>query len=88
MKHSSCAWNITYFCIIHAATKQFNFYVFSYSVCSEIRVNPKITGCLFETGPNSVSHLTRSLSAHGELRFSGDRVTFFTLFTWTPYLYE
>ena len=38
-------------------------------------INPEMTDCLFDSKANSASHLTRSPSARGGPRFSGDRAT-------------
>ena len=62
-------------CIIHEATCEFGFYVFSYSFCGKFMVNPEMTDCLFDARANSASHLTLAPSARGGPRFSGARVT-------------
>ena len=42
-------------CIIHEATCEFGFYVFSYSFCGEFMVDPEMTDCLFDARANSAS---------------------------------
>ena len=44
-------------------------------VCGEFMVSPKRPVCLFNTSANNALHLTRSTSARGEPRVSGDRMT-------------
>ena len=68
-------------CIIHEATCEFGFYVFSYSFCGEFMVDPEMTDCLFDARANSASHLTRSPSARSGPRFSVDSATGLALLT-------
>ena len=44
---------------------ELSFYVFIYSVCNELMVNPKTTDCLFDAKANSGLHPTRSHGAWG-----------------------